>query len=72
METKRDYTNIQCKERMIMQEINVLMCGSDLKNGGGVVSVTNNYLNYPDWEDVNIRYIPTHVYGGRIRKIVFF
>lgn len=40
--------------------INVLMCGSVLSVKGGMVSVVKNYLNYKDWEDVDIRYIPTH------------
>ena len=39
--------------------INVLMCGSVLSVKGGMVSVVKNYLNYKDWEDVDIRYIPT-------------
>lgn len=37
--------------------INVLMCGSVLSVKGGMVSVVKNYLNYKDWEDVDIRYI---------------
>ena len=41
--------------------INVLMCGSVLSVKGGMVSVVKNYLNYKDWEDVDIRYIPTHI-----------
>ena len=40
---------------------NVLMCGSALSIKGGMVSVVNNYLNYKDWKDVKISYIPTHI-----------
>lgn len=45
--------------------INVLMCGSVLSVKGGMVSVVKNYLNYKDWEDVDIRYIPTHINANK-------
>ena len=54
------------------KKIKVLMCGSALSNGGGVVSVTCNYLNYKEWDNVHIEYIPTHINGNAIKKIIFF
>lgn len=48
------------------------MCGSDLNNGGGVVAVTQNYLNYDNWEDITIRYLSTHIYGNATTKIIYF
>lgn len=38
----------------------VLMCCSELSVKGGMVSVVKNYLNYPDWDNYEIVYIPTH------------
>lgn len=50
----------------------ILMFGSDLSVGGGVVSVVQNYLNYTDWGIYEIIYIPTHINGSAIKKILFF
>lgn len=52
--------------------INVLMCGSVLSVKGGMVSVVKNYLNYKDWEDVDIRYIPTHINANKYILVLYF
>lgn len=52
--------------------INVLMCGSVLSVKGGMVSVVKNYLNYKDWEDVDIRYIPTHINANKYVLVLYF
>lgn len=52
--------------------INVLMCGSVLSVKGGMVSVVKNYLNYKDWEDVKISYIPTHINANKYILILYF
>ena len=51
---------------------NVLMCGSALSIKGGMVSVVNNYLNYKDWKDVKISYIPTHINAHKYILILYF
>lgn len=55
-----------------MADINVLMCGSDLSNGGGVISLTKNYLEYKGWEGISITYVPTHINGSALTKIKYF
>ena len=52
--------------------INVLMCGSVLSVKGGMVSVVKNYLNYKDWEDVDIRYIPTRINANKYVLVLYF
>ena len=42
------------------KKINVLMCCSELSVKGGMVSVVKNYLNYNNWDEYNIIYVPTH------------
>ena len=37
------------------------MCGSALSVKGGMVSVVKNYLNYKNWGDIKVDYIPTPV-----------
>ena len=53
--------------------INVLMCGSALSVKGGMVSVVKNYLNYKNWGDIKVDYIPTHIEKNsvldRLKKI---
>lgn len=48
------------------------MCGSDFSVKGGMVSVVNNYLSYENWNEYEIIYIPTHIYGSKIKKAIFF
>ena len=48
------------------------MCGSALSNGGGVVAVTRNYLEYKKWGNIEIEYVVTHVNGSAIKKILKF
>ena len=55
-----------------MKKIKVVMCGSALSNGGGVVAVTKNYLEYYDWDNVEIKYVVTHIYGSALKKILVF
>ena len=51
----------------------VLMCCSELeKSKGGMVSVVRNYLEYKNWEDIDIIYVPTHTEGSRAEKALFF
>ncbi len=48
------------------------MCGSTLTVKGGMTSVVKNYLNYDKWEDVKIKYIPTHTDCNKYLLILFF
>lgn len=50
----------------------VLMCGSTLTTKGGMVSVVKNYLDYTDWGDYPITYIPTHFDGNKFLAACFF
>lgn len=50
----------------------VLMCGSSLDYKGGMVTVARNYLDWPDWEEFALDYIPTHVPGGKLRVAAHF
>lgn len=33
---------------------------------------SQNYLNYKDWEDVDIRYIPTHINANKYVLVLYF
>lgn len=55
-----------------MKALRVLMCGSVLSVKGGMVSVVKNYLNYEDWGNVNITYIPTHIEKSNYLLIPYF
>ena len=57
---------------MDMKKIKVVMCGSALSNGGGVVAVTKNYLEYNEWDHVEIKYVVTHINGSALKKICVF
>lgn len=48
------------------------MCGSTLSVKGGMVSVVKNYLNYNNWNEFEIKYIPTHTDKGKIFEIFYF
>lgn len=50
----------------------VLMCCSELSVKGGMVSVVKNYLNYPDWDNYEIVYIPTHTEKNKIIVVAYF
>lgn len=50
----------------------VLMCCSSLDVKGGMVSVVKNYLEWPDWGEYEIVFVPTHVPGGKIRVAAHF
>lgn len=52
--------------------MNVLMCGSVLSVKGGMVSVVKNYLDYKDWKDVKICYMPTHINANKSILILYF
>lgn len=45
---------------------------STLKTKGGMVSVTKNYLGYPNWGDYEIKFIPTHFDTNKILLILYF
>lgn len=51
-----------------MDKIRVVMCGSALSNGGGVVSVTKNYLEYKNWGNIEIEYVVTHINGSAKKR----
>jgi glycosyltransferase involved in cell wall biosynthesis len=50
----------------------ILMCCSELSVKGGMVSVVKNYLNYSDWDDYEIVYIPTHTEKNKIIVTIYF
>lgn len=54
------------------EKVNVLMLGSDLSVKGGMVSVIKNYLNYKNWDEFNITFIPTHIEKGSVYKMIYF
>ena len=60
------------EERMQSKKVNVLMLGSDLSVKGGIVSVIRNYLEYKDWNNVKIKFIPTHKEGSKLYKMFYF
>jgi len=50
----------------------ILMCGSTLDTKGGMVTVIENYLEYGDWGEYRITYIPTHFDANRYVLIGYF
>lgn len=48
------------------------MCGSTLGVKGGMVSVVKNYLNYKDWGNIKIDYVPTHIEKNKYLLILYF
>ena len=48
------------------------MCGSALSVKGGMVSVVKNYLNYKNWGDIKVDYIPTHIEKNKYWLILYF
>lgn len=53
-------------------KVHVLMCGSKLNVKGGMVTVTNNYLTFNQWEKYQISYIPTHVERNKVIVSLYF
>ena len=45
---------------------------STLDTKGGMVSVTKNYLNYPNWGEYKIKFIPTHFDTNKYIVMVYF
>ena len=54
------------------KKVNVLMLGSDLSVKGGIVSVIRNYLEYKNWGNIKIKFIPTHKEGNKLYKMFYF
>lgn len=54
------------------KKIKVLMIGSSMKVKGGIVSVIRNYLEYKNWDDVDIKFIPTHIDANTLVKLIYF
>lgn len=56
-----------------MEQIKVLMIGSDASVKGGITSVITQLLNF-NWfaENIEMHFIPTYVDKTKIRKIIFF
>lgn len=54
-----------------MNNINVLMVGSETKIKGGMTTVVNNYLNNK-FKYTTIKYIPTHYEGNTLRNVLKF
>lgn len=50
----------------------ILMCGSTLDTKGGMVSVAKNYLHYDKWDDVYIKYVPTHFDTNKYLLVFYF
>ena len=50
----------------------VLMCCSSLDTKGGMVSVVKNYLDYKEWGDFSIKFIPTHFDTNKYLLIAYF
>lgn len=58
--------------KVVSNKTNILMCCSDLSVKGGMVSVVKNYVEYQNWGDINIIFIPTHIEKNKIIKGLFF
>lgn len=48
------------------------MCCSTLETKGGMVSVVKNYLNYNNWDQIEIKYVPTHFDTNNLILLLFF
>lgn len=55
-----------------MTKQRVLLVGSSLKVKGGIVSVLKNYVNYEDWNETEIFYVPTHKETNVLGKVIYF
>lgn len=63
-----------CFSQLFLKKImyNIIMHCSTLDTKGGMVSVTKNYLNYPNWGEYKIKFIPTHFDANKYVVIAFF
>lgn len=52
--------------------IKVLMCCSTLDTKGGMVSVVKNYLDYDQWDNIKITFVPTHFDTNKYLLILYF
>lgn len=50
----------------------VIMHCSTLKTKGGMVSVTKNYLGYQNWDEYEIKFIPTHYDTNKYLLMLYF
>lgn len=50
----------------------VFMTGPAETVKGGMRTVVNQYLSFDGWENIHLRYIPTHMEGSSIKKALFF
>ncbi len=50
----------------------ILMHCSTLDTKGGMVSVAKNYLNYPNWGEYKIKFIPTHFDTNKYILMIYF
>lgn len=50
----------------------ILMCCSDLSVQGGMVSVIKNYLDFSNWGEYEIVFIPTHIEKNKILVSLYF
>ncbi|MGL5693422.1 MAG: hypothetical protein ACRCXA_05040, partial [Peptostreptococcaceae bacterium] len=55
-----------------MKMTKVLMIGSDISVKGGISSVVKQLLGHKWSDDIEIKYIPTHIEGSTVSKIKFF
>lgn len=67
-----DYIQQNLEDKMENKKVNVLMLGSDLSVKGGIVSVIRNYLEYKNWGNIKIKFIPTHKEGNKLYKMFYF
>lgn len=51
---------------------NIIMHCSTLDTKGGMVSVTKNYLNYHNWKEFKIKFIPTHFDTNKYIVMLYF
>lgn len=50
----------------------VLMTGPAASVQGGIRTVVNQYLDFGNWENTELVYIPSHIEGTAVRKMLFF
>ena len=60
-----------CKNKLYSLT-NILMHCSTLDTKGGMVSVAKNYLNFPNWGEFKIKFIPTHFDTNKYVVMMYF
>lgn len=61
------------REKVMNRKIKVLMCGSDIGAfKGGMVTVVRNYLECGEFHRSRLIFIPTHISGSKVRRIVCY